>query len=224
MLLPLVLGIGMSSSSHHQDRRVFNPEGHLVGEGRVFSVASSDFDGDGRADLVVADYMNPARILYNDDAHPFKRVVSLAAGPETATSGHGVALADFNGDGHVDLFLVYNRSPARLLLGDGRGGFTDGGRGIGSPDLSGTSVAVADVDQDGDPDALVTYYQERARLYVNDGTGAFALSEQTFFAGIALGDIDGDGDVDVISLRAGGAGFYLDQHQGPFHPPGSDCW
>jgi hypothetical protein len=201
VLIPAFLGIALLSIGRGQAREVFSPGGRLITEGRIFSVASSDFNRDGRPDLVVADYLNPARILYNDAAHTFEHVVSLSATEETATSGHGIALGDFNGDGQLDLFLVYNRLPARILFGDGTGGFTESGRAIGRADLSGTSVAVADVDHDGDLDALVTYYQAPARLYVNDGTGAFAPSDQTFFAGIAVGDIDGDGDVDVVSLR-----------------------
>jgi len=180
---------------------IFASEGRLLSEGRIFSVATSDFNRDGRPDLVVSDYLNPARILFNDAGQRFDDVVQLTSTAETATSGHGVALGDFNGDGNLDLFLVYNRFPARVLFGDGTGGFTDSGRAIGRPDLSGTSVAVGDVDQDGDLDALVTYYQEPALLYLNDGNGAFALSDQTFFDDIALGDIDLDGDLDVVSLR-----------------------
>ena len=182
----------------------FTPKGRLVTEGRIFSVASHDFDNDGRPDVVVSDFLNPARILYNDAGLEFKKVVPLTSTAETATGGHGVALADFNGDGCLDLFLVYNGNPARLLFGDGRGGFMDSGRAIGKPGLFGTSVEVADVDRDGDLDVFVIYYQERARLYLNDGAGSFAVSDQTFYDGVAVGDLDGDGDADVVSLREKG--------------------
>jgi len=185
-------------------REIFSPQGRLLSEGRVFSIACHDFDGDGRLDIAVSDFLNPPRILYGDADLMFKKVVPLISTPETANSGHGIALADFNGDGRLDLFLVYNDYPSRILFGDGKGGFTDSGRAIGKPGLSGTSVKVADIDRDGDMDVFVTYYQERARLYINDGAGSLTESDQTFFEGLAVGDLDGDGDADVVSLREEG--------------------
>ena len=203
LLFLALAGIALSFGFRAAGGEIFTPKGRLVTEGRIFEVASHDFDQDGRPDIVVSDYLNPARILHNDAGLEFKRAVPLTSTAETAKTGHGVALADFNGDGHLDLFLVYNEYPSRILLGDGKGGFADTGRAIGAPGLSGTSVAVADIDQDGDSDAFVTYYQERARLYLNDGTGALAASDQTFYDGVAVGDLDGDGDADVVSLREG---------------------
>jgi len=200
---PALAGLALSFGFRGATQEIFAPKGRLVAEGRIFSVAVHDFDKDVRPDIVVSDYLNPARILYNDIGLEFKKAVALTSTAETAKTGHGVALGDFNGDGRLDIFLVYNEYPARLLFGDGKGGFADSGRAIGTPGLSGTSVEVADIDQDGDLDVFVTYYQERARLYLNDGAGSLTMSDQTFFDGVAAGDLDGDGDADVISLREG---------------------
>jgi len=205
-----------SSGLEGEAREIFSNENRLVTEGRVFAVATDDVNRDGRPDIVVSDYLNPARILYNDSALTFAEIVPLTATEETATTGHGVALGDFNGDGHLDLFLVYNEFPSRILFADGAGRFTDSGRAIGMLGLSGTSVDVADVDQDGDLDAFVTYYRDRARLYLNDGTGVLSESDQKFFAGVAVGDIDGDGDVDVLSLREEGPAAIWSNEQGRF--------
>jgi len=181
------------------DESPFLPQGRLLAEGRIFAnPICYDFDGDGRTDIAVSDFLNPARIVFNDSGFEFKKVVPLTSAPEMATSGHGVAEGDFNGDGWVDLFLVYNnRFPARLLLGDGRGGFKDSGRGIGTLP-HGTSAEAADVDGDKDLDVFITY-PDQARLYLNDGAGVMAESNQILPGRFAVGDFDGDGDADLIS-------------------------
>ena len=205
--LPAVLLLGLSAAlPAHQARNIFATEGRVLTGGRVFSIASADLDGDERPDIVVSDFLNPARVLYNDAGLGFTKVAPLTATAETATEGHGVAVADFNGDRRLDLFLVYNGNPSRVLFGDGKGGFTDSGRAIGAPGLNGTSVEAADVDGDGDVDALVSHYQQKDLIYLNDGKGTFTVSDQAFEGNATLGDLDGDGDPDAVCVPGGGAG------------------
>ena len=198
----VVILVSLAAGLRGED--IFATPGRLLSEGRIFSAACHDLNGDGRLEIAVSDYLNPARVLYDDGGLGFQRSVPLTSTPETARTGHGVVVGDFNGDRRPDLFLVYNQFPSRLLFGDAKGGFTDSGRAIGPPGLSGTSAKAADVDLDGDLDVFVTYYLERARLYINDGTGSLAASDQTFYDGIAVGDLDGDGDPDIISRREEG--------------------
>jgi hypothetical protein len=185
---------------------LFSPEGRLLTEGRIFAISCADLDRDGRPDIAVSDFLNPARVLYNDADQAFTKVLTLTASPETATEGHGVAIADFNGDRLLDLFLVYNGNPSRLLFGDGKGGFSDSGRAIGIPGLNGTSVQTADVDGDGDMDALVSYFQQNDLVYLNDGKGTFMVSGQAFEGNAILGNLDGDGDPDAMCIPGGGTG------------------
>ncbi len=187
-------------------RGPFTGEGRMLTEGRIFAMSTDDLDRDGRSDIVVSDFLNPARVLWNDAARAFTRVLKLTATPETATEGHGVAIADFNGDRMLDLFLVYNGRPSRLLFGDGKGGFTDSGRSIGEPGLNGTSVTAADVDGDGDLDALVSHFQQADLIYLNNGKGTFTVSPQALEGNAVLGDVDGDGDPDAVCVPGGGEG------------------
>jgi hypothetical protein len=205
--LPAAVLLCLSAALPAQEpRKIFAPEGRHLTEGRIFSIASADLDRDGRPDIVVSDFLNHARVLFNGAAHSFTKVVTLTLTAETATEGHGVAIADFNGDGMPDLFLVYNGNPSRVLFGDGKGGFRDSGQAIGTPGLNGTSVEVADVDGDGDTDALVSYFQQKDLIYLNDGKGRFTVSEQAFEGNATLGDVDGDGDPDVVCVPGGGLG------------------
>ncbi len=189
-----------------QSRNSFSPEGRLLTSGRIFAIASADLDGDGRPDVVVSDFLNHARVLFNGVRDPFTRVVTLTSTRETAIDGHGVAIADFNGDRALDLFLVYNGSPSRVLFGDGKGGFTDSGQAVGVAGLNGVSAQAADVDADGDVDVFVSHYQQKDLLYVNDGNGRFTVGEQAFDGNCTLGDLDGDRDPDAACTPGGGKG------------------
>lgn len=200
MIIPALALAGLAFGFHGGAGDIFHPQGRLLSQGRIFSFACLDFDQDGRLDIVVSDYLNPARILFGDSGREFAKAVPLTASVETATTGHGVALSDFNGDGRLDLFLVYNEYASRILFGDGKGGFADSGRAIGPPGFNGTSVWAADFDGDRDIDVIVTYYRKGARLYLNDGAGTMVESDQAFPEAMDAGDIDGDGDADVLAL------------------------
>ena len=83
--------------------------------------------------------------------------------PIARWSGHeavaGLAAADFNGDGKLDIIYTrYNPREAVILLGDGKGGFTRATvQGLTLEDLVGYDIKVADVNGDGRPDVILMY-------------------------------------------------------------------
>ena len=122
------------------------------------------------------------------------------------TNGSGVALADVDGDGWVDIYLGRLDGPNALYRNLGNWRFEDVTEqaGLLADDRLTTGVVFADVDGDGDMDLLVTALGGPNSLYVNDGTGVF--TERTGEAGLeselgshtmALADVDGDGDLDL---------------------------
>ena len=129
-------------------------------------------------------------------------------------TGGGAALADFNNDGHLDLYLVQSgslyedetdRVRNELYFNDGDGTFTKAADANGANDDGyGMGVVTGDYDNDGDVDLYVTNYGGNV-LYRNDGTGNF--EDLTLAAGAgddgwstsgAFLDLDVDGDLDLF--------------------------
>jgi hypothetical protein len=137
--------------------------------------------------------------------------------------GSGVAVLDFDQDGHEDLF-VGDGVRSILYRNDGRGHFTDVTvrAGLAASDSSGiaaTGVAAGDVDGDGYPDLAVTDAFGPTRLFHNRRDGTF--EEITASSGIvtegptrslAFADVNGDGNLDLFVC---GAGDYYGQMAAP---------
>jgi hypothetical protein len=119
------------------------------------------------------------------------------------------ALGDLDGDGDLDAFLANGRhegvEPNTVWLNDSRGRFSDSGQRLGRNDSH--AAAIGDLDGDGDLDVLLgnTWAPPGGEVLENDGQGRFTsrqwLGEPDGLGGIravVLGDLDGDGDVDVF--------------------------
>jgi hypothetical protein len=120
----------------------------------------------------------------------------------TANS-YDVALGDVDGDGDLDAWVANSDEPNRVWLNDGNANFSDSGQTLGENKSYG--VALADLDGDGDLDAVVANYSnggESNIVWLNDGAGNFSDNGQTLAnsrsRNVALGDIDGDGDLDIV--------------------------
>ncbi|MCI0587083.1 MAG: VCBS repeat-containing protein [Planctomycetes bacterium] len=187
-------------------------------EGVTTTVSAADADADGDLDVFVhgaSDCSTESLCTYghgvlyrNMGGSAFLTAVNF-----TGTSGFGGGMVVWD----VDVLAGRIGGQTRLYLNDGAGGFADVSGAapddstFPSSPVPGTGLGVGDLDGDGDLDALTThsdyFVPNFVRLYRNDGTGLFAntpVESLPFFAlstAIALGDLDGDADLDVLIGR-----------------------
>ncbi len=191
------------------------------------AVALADLDGDGDLDLVTANSgAGVANRLYLNDgtATPFSAAADTVIGAETDIS-LSVKLADINHDGFIDIIIGNDSggaNPNRVYLNRGTATPFDSSSvayDVGSETDDSYHVAIADIDQDGDVDILSANLNARSRIWLNNGAaGLFGLaatqsigSESDISRQIAAGDVDGDGDLDVVVGNNGVNRLYLNQ-------------
>ncbi len=192
-----------------------------------------DADGDGDLDLYVASGGNEFSSssdglldrLYLNEGGSWSRSGGLAGAVGYASTG-AVAAGDWDADGDIDLFVGERLRPfaygypvdGRLLENDGQGGFRDVSERW-APGLAGAGLITAarwvDIDGDGDLDLVVAGEWMPVRVFANRRAegGEPVLEEVTAGAGLAgthgwwnqllAGDLDGDGDTDLVGLNHG---------------------
>ncbi|MBE0565598.1 MAG: VCBS repeat-containing protein [Krumholzibacteria bacterium] len=198
----------------------------LADAGSGSGVAWGDYDNDGDLDLYLANFGSPNKLFRNDGGGTF---VDVAAGTPLADNGNGIGVAwgDYDGDGDLDLYLANGGSANKLFRNDGGGSFADatGGTPLGDAG-NGQGVAWGDYDNDGDLDLYLVNSGNANKLFRNEGGGSFAdatggtpLGDTGLGQGVAWGDYDNDGDLDLYLsnlitanrlFRNDGSGTFVD--------------
>jgi Tol biopolymer transport system component len=179
----------------------------------TYQIGLDDLDGDGDLDAVFSNgQANDSQVWLNEGGGVFSD-----SGQQLGKYGHGVNVGDLDGDGDPDLLINTHRdsAPSRVYLNDGNALFQER-EGAFKVNI-GFNVYLFDLDGDGDLDAVGEAASE-ASAYLNDGTGAFSVSEITFPLTTVWGDLDADGDVDVL-VKQNGVGYavHLNDGLGRFH-------
>jgi enediyne biosynthesis protein E4 len=210
-----VAGYGHSSLYHNNGNGTFTDVtagAGVAGSGWATSAAWVDYDNDGKLDLVVARYMiwdfddiycghreegfrsychpdlfKPISILlYHNDGNGKFTEVSEKAGVAKPAKGLGLAIADFDHDGFMDILLANDSIPEFLFHNKGNGTFEEialpSGIGLdgGGASFAGMGVDFEDYNNDGWPDAIVTdLANQKYALYANAGDGSFDYTTLT---------------------------------------------
>ncbi|MDB4888923.1 MAG: ASPIC/UnbV domain protein [Gemmatimonadetes bacterium] len=185
----------------------------LGGTGEPSDAAFGDFDGDGRLDVFIANGKASDALLHNGGAQRFTDVTATS-GLATTGGSTAVVAGDYNNDGFLDLFVVNVGGPI-LWLNKGDGTFKRDTRSSAAlQEIHGSTGAVAtfvDYDNDGWLDLVIGLRSKSPTGIVvlkNDGTGKFVDKSSLIppavrgagAAMIAVTDIDGDGDEDLMLL------------------------
>ena len=186
----------------------FGPNG-LCSDVKGDTLAVADFTGDGKPDIL---YGAGTGILLVNQGGKF--AVKADSGISYKCGKVGPSICDFDGDGHLDLFIPQADGKCKLLRNDGTGKFTDVTAASGdlAKALPGAvSAAWGDFDNDGKPDLLVCCLKGTNRYFKNEGGGKFTekttalgLNQKVFNTQAAcFVDLNGDGQLDLILNNEG---------------------
>jgi hypothetical protein len=199
-----------------------------VKPGYALTATAADFDGDGWPDIYVACDTSPSLLFHNNRDGTFTEQglesgVSLSEDGQNQ-AGMGIGIGDFDTDGNLDIFKTHFRGDTNVLYrNNGKGYFRDAtiraGLGVETR-FVGWGAWIVDLDNDGLPDLFLTTgmvypdvdapYKTPNIVFRNLGGGKFeelredigpGVAELHSSRGVAFGDFDNDGDIDILVVN-----------------------
>ncbi len=181
--------------------------------------AWADYNNDGNLDLYVANAVYQSNGFFENTGDGFEQVFGILP-TQDESSSLGASWADYNNDGHVDLFVANGYWDLRNVLyrNNGDGSFT-----VVSEDVIGKDAYYSwqgswvDIEDDGDLDLVVANRAVENSVFINNGDGTFKKRSEGVLAndtgrsnGLSWGDFDNDRDPDLYVTNGDGANFFYE--------------
>jgi hypothetical protein len=190
------------------------------------ALAAGDFNEDGNQDLAVVESGGTGdgavAIYLGDGDGGFKLSASYAIGVASIS----LTVADFNGDGHLDVAVTNKgfNNPGNMMtfFGDGHGKLR--GRKTYKTADAPFGIAAADLNGDHHPDLVVANLGGYVSVFLNDGTGSFLKPVKYAWNGtpldVKIADLRNNGQQDlVVADGADGTVVFLNKGNGTFGKP-----
>jgi len=199
------------------------------------AIVPGDIDADGDMDLIAVNFAQP-NVVYRNDGFGNFTVVPPFSLNTTPDHSFDAAWGDMDGDGDLDLAIA---NGSKGLLPDGLGMPNEVYRNVGpTPGTSGRfekiltgpiavdkgetyAVAWTDLELDGDLDLVFVNRLQTNTMYLNDGAGNFTsvltgpfVTDPGTSRDVAVGDLDNDGDPDIVVANSEGEHNFIYINQG----------
>jgi FG-GAP-like repeat/FlgD Ig-like domain len=182
--------------------------------------AVADLNGDTFPDVFIAFHHNPCKVFLNDTNGGFvESGQNIGDSDETPDT---IQLIDVDNDTDIDAFRLLTSTPCEVLFNDGQANFTAGGTGYGGGNSN--AMLLANLNDDNYPDLIISLRSEPNQIWLNDGSGSFSNTGQSLNSDIhtmVAGDIDGDGDQDIVTSNPNQINLWLNQGNSGIFLPGN---